>query len=413
MRAFIIRIFCYLMFLVVLSPDVFGQKEWIAPEKIVMEKNYAVLYFLYDNEMLREQLGKLEEFNQLHKARQKHHAASLTCESQECYIPYWKWQNAEVDQALEAIGKFFDKNPDAFNALFDREFFRYQYKNEGGDSRRTYLLNALRDDLNGVNWVIDVYGGGAKPNYPKIDSISYDVRSKRFAGVLKTLGQNTEREIRANSAYFFQPLLTAMRLLEVNERYDAAMMEPLELNENRVALEYIRTLDFDKFPYTATVTLGAGPSVYGQPISDIGMLNSREAARLYRQKLVPLIVVSGGRVHPYKTSIVEALEMKRYLMEILGIPEKAIIIEPHARHTTTNLRNASRLLLKYGIPEKKWALINSTESHINAVEVIEKRFMRELGLVPVELGKRLDELLIEFRPLKESFRIDHEEMLDP
>jgi uncharacterized SAM-binding protein YcdF (DUF218 family) len=31
--------------------------------------------------------------------------------------------------------------------------------------------------------------------------------------------------------------------------------------------------------------------------------------------------------------------MKRQLVALFGIPESAILVDPHARHTTTNLRN--------------------------------------------------------------------------
>jgi uncharacterized SAM-binding protein YcdF (DUF218 family) len=33
--------------------------------------------------------------------------------------------------------------------------------------------------------------------------------------------------------------------------------------------------------------------------------------------------------------------MKRSLMADYGVPENAILIDPHARHTTTNMRNTA------------------------------------------------------------------------
>ncbi len=31
-----------------------------------------------------------------------------------------------------------------------------------------------------------------------------------------------------------------------------------------------------------------------------------------------------------------------------GVPDNAIVVDPYARHTTTNLRNATRLLFRMG-----------------------------------------------------------------
>ncbi len=77
------------------------------------------------------------------------------------------------------------------------------------------------------------------------------------------------------------------------------------------------------------------------------------AVKRYRQGLAPLLLVSGGAVHPKRTPYNEALEMKKELMNVYGIPARAIIVEPHARHTTTNFRNAARLVYRYGIPADK------------------------------------------------------------
>ncbi len=52
--------------------------------------------------------------------------------------------------------------------------------------------------------------------------------------------------------------------------------------------------------------------------------------------------------------------MKRFLIQKLHIPENAVIMEPHARHTTTNMRNGVRLMFRYGMPMDKPGL-TSTE----------------------------------------------------
>ncbi|MOA51240.1 hypothetical protein D3C78_1743610 [compost metagenome] len=100
-------------------------------------------------------------------------------------------------------------------------------------------------------------------------------------------------------------------------------------------------------------------------------------------------------------------------MQVLQVPEEAILIDPHARHTTTNLRNTARILLTYGFPQDKFAIVNSTVSHIDAVQNMADRCIRELGYVPYELGKRISDVIVEFKPRIESLTIDPDEPLDP
>lgn len=69
--------------------------------------------------------------------------------------------------------------------------------------------------------------------------------------------------------------------------------------------------------------------------------------------IAPLILVSGGNVHPEGTPFNEAVEMKRYLLS-RGVPKERVLLEPCARHSHTNLRNAGRLMISAGLG---WARI--------------------------------------------------------
>jgi hypothetical protein len=46
-------------------------------------------------------------------------------------------------------------------------------------------------------------------------------------------------------------------------------------------------------------------------------------------------------------------------MSRFGIPANAIIVDPHARHTTTKMRNAARLIYRYGMPFSAKALVTT------------------------------------------------------
>jgi len=58
----------------------------------------------------------------------------------------------------------------------------------------------------------------------------------------------------------------------------------------------------------------------------------------------PAVIVSGGAVHSPEN---EALLMHAWLVA-RGVEPGRILLEPCARHTTTNLRNAGRLVLAHG-----------------------------------------------------------------
>ena len=107
--------------------------------------------------------------------------------------------------------------------------------------------------------------------------------------------------------------------------------------------------------------------------------------------------------------------MKRYLMENYGIPENVLIAEPHARHTTTNLRNAARIMLGNGFPADKPALITSTSDQLDSVQSgkFEARCVKEMYVCPFRLGKRTGNFTLEFWPLPSATQVNPLDPLDP
>ena len=139
------------------------------------------------------------------------------------------------------------------------------------------------------------------------------------------------------------------------------------------------------------------------------------AVARFRAGKAPFIIVSGGSVHPSQTPYNEAFEMKRSLVQDFGINPDAILIDPHARHTTTNLRNASRLAFRYGLPDGKPMLITSDASQSAYISgtVFRERCERELGYQPGTLGARLSRFDLEFTPAVVSLHADSRDPLDP
>jgi hypothetical protein len=107
--------------------------------------------------------------------------------------------------------------------------------------------------------------------------------------------------------------------------------------------------------------------------------------------------------------------MKRALIRDFGVGPEAILIEPHARHTTTNMRNAARLLYRYGAPFEKSALVTTDPNQSAYIEgaPFAKRCLDELGYLPYKLGKRLSAFDLEWLPQVVSLQADARDPLDP
>jgi hypothetical protein len=135
--------------------------------------------------------------------------------------------------------------------------------------------------------------------------------------------------------------LVTAALLRAAGRDEAFRYGPDASLENQAAIDAIAGIDFDAYPYTAILVPGQGPTDDTTALNPAGINRINTAVARWRAGLAPLLLVSGGHVHPDKTPFCEAIEMRRYLIDELGIPAAAIVVDPYARHTTTNLRNAA------------------------------------------------------------------------
>jgi hypothetical protein len=286
---------------------------------------------------------------------------------------------------------------------------------DGAPAQAGERRNAVRRELAGLNAILDVYGKGGTPPYPEIDGPIGKKGSERLTAdiaVAASIGEVGRDE----AITAFDPSIgLALALIDVNDRLDAIAFEPLDGGLNSDAFQHARKLDWSRYRYTAIIVLGAGPEDLLTPLSARGKLHVKVAAQRYFSGLAPFIIVSGAAVHPRETRYVEATEMRRALIERYAVPAHAIVIEPYARHTTTNLRNASRLLMSMKAPMDRDALVLSDPRHIDAVESTEfvARNQRELGYQPGKVGERTSPFDIAFRPSPDSARVDPLDPLDP
>nr|WP_274615695.1 YdcF family protein [Sphingomonas sp. ACRSK] len=277
------------------------------------------------------------------------------------------------------------------------------------------LASGLAREIRGLNAIVRVYALGMPARYPSIDGPSAAFGSTeaqtRLAAAVRL--RNTPR---AGSLQALDPSVElGLALLDVNDRTDASGFEPIDGGDNAAAMARARGLDWSRYRYTAIVLTGIGPEVPDMPLSPGGKYHVRLAANRFAEGDAPFIIVSGGRAHPHGTPHNEAVEMRRALIGRYGVPAEAIVIEPYARHTTTNLRNATRRLMALGAPLDREALIvcNPDQSRMIESPAFGGRNRRELGYEPGVIGRRLSPTELTFRPDLRSARIDPLDPLDP
>ena len=180
-------------------------------------------------------------------------------------------------------------------------------------------------------------------------------------------------------------------------------------------MKSIPSVQWDKYAYSVIVVPGAGPSDPNTALSDAGRRRSALAAEAYHAGKAPFILVSGGYVHPSQTRFSEAMEMKKALLEDYKVPEAAILVDPHARHTTTNMRNAAREIYRYHMPMDKPALMVSDAAQTGYIagQPFADRCMKELGYVPYQIVSRPSDTSLVFLPIADSLQQDPLDPLDP
>ena len=380
--------------------------------KPVQDKNFYLLSLWQRNRDLRRLLSRSKVLQQL----AQNHVLALkkaeSCGNVGCFDQLIRFD----DETIEAVAS-------ELQTLANEPQFKLLAKN---DMRRSgvfirhsqlsdaqMLIAAWKDAAAGLNRILNVYCLGKDPRYPAIDKVSFDVSTAAFRDPLKV--KTAEIKL-SNDALFFEPTLGfAMKLLEINRRDEAARYEPLEAGENKAAVRNLKHIRWSDYPYTFILVLGSGGQDLATRLSPIGAKRTDVAAQLFLEHKAPLIILSGGHVHPMQTPYCEAIEMKKYLMEKYKIPETSILVEPQARHTTTNFRNAARLAFRYRIPTDRTALVTSSESHIasSTSEEFRNRCRNELGYFPMKSIKRISPVEAEFTPSVDSLFFDANDPLDP
>jgi hypothetical protein len=319
----------------------------------VQDKNFYLLSLFQRHPEVRKLFRENKALKKLANDKVRALRMAANCNDVGCFDRLFRFSSPTIETVATEL-KALAKHPE-FKKLAMKDlrpsgaFIKY-----GRQSDSEMLIAAWKDAANGINRLLRIYCLGKDPFYKDIDKVSFDVSSEEYRKLLKV--KITEIKL-SKDPLFFEPTLNfALKLLEANRRDEAGRYEPLEEGENKTCLQDMKKIRWNDYPYSFILVLGAGPQDSAR-LSRIAAKRADQAAQLFLEHKAPLIIFSGGHVHPMQTPYCEAIEMKKYVMEKFKIPEKSILIDPHARHTTPNFRNAARLAFRYGIPAVLNALV--------------------------------------------------------
>ena len=392
--------------------------QFLRSANLVADKNFYWLTVIDQNPVVQKLLADDNHLRTIYDRRWtalKSHASD-TCSWAASLLGEFRYTATDSLEIATTLQTLYRSNKAPFDALVDNHLRPSgYYQRFVALSNEDLLLHAWGQTVTGINYIIDQFGLGKKMRYPTIDSANYDVDSRYYRTVLKDLFAFLGEQDTHMPLFYYPSLIIALELMDLNDRDEPARFEPMEAGENQAAVQKIGRTDWNKYKYATIVIPGNGPILATTPISPDNKLHCSIAAMRYKNNWAPFIIVSGGYCYPFRGPSCEAIEMKKFLMTRFGIPASAIIIDPHARHTTTNIRNADRLMIRYSIPITKPSVFITTQSQTtySAAATFDQRNLRELGYLPYRDKQQLSIHDISFYPVMESLHMDPSDPLDP
>jgi hypothetical protein len=384
--------------------------RFIQSGNLVQDKNFYLLTLFEEEPALRQAIRDSKPLQHYRVYPERAVKTANECPSAACFAESLVYSDQQIIAAGQALREMYNNQP-AF-----REALQKHLKPSGVFMRHAslpedeMLAQRWKEEAYGLNYVLTAYTKNTGLRYPRIDSAAFYVQNDSYIRSVRELWAAQVKR-RSSTDLFFSPVLHfAMDLLALSKKDHAARHEPMSAT-NRAAYQQIPKTQWNSYPYSAIVVLGAGPSG-NEAISEACKDRCRAAASIFKQQKAPFMIVSGGYVHPFGTPYSEAIEMRKYLIDSCGVPATAVIAEPHARHTTTNIRNANRIMYRNGFPMDKKVLCTSGKAHITYVTSIffERVCDRDLRYHPLKNISRIDDISAAYDPAPESL---HEDPLDP
>jgi hypothetical protein len=392
--------------------------HFIHSGNLVVDKDFYLLTVIEHDQAVADLLRKNDVLSTILVSRialLKQHVTD-TCSYPVTLLTDFKYTAEDSTKIAATVKALYTAHPATFDHIINNDLRASgYYQRFAALSNQELLLKAWGQYIYGINYIIDQFGMGKKMRYPRIDSANYVVTSRYYRMVLKDIFALLDEQTDQMQLFYQPSLAIAMHLMEANDRDEPARFEPMEQKENKKAFDRVKQVQWDKYAYAAIVIPGNGPELITTPISPDNKIHCDAAAARYLKGLAPYIITSGGYCYPFRGPYCEAIEMKKYLMGKYNIPEEAIIIDPHARHTTTNIRNANRLMIRYGIPISKPSLfVTSKSQHDYSMnDAFDRRNLHELGYMPYRGKKSISNHDIVYYPVMECLHMDPLDPLDP
>jgi hypothetical protein len=247
-------------------------------------------------------------------------------------------------------------------------------------------------------------GGDPHPD-PIPDGCGYP-RHDLLAGTVATLDRRAERyeKIASDAAQPF-PLDLACSLPD-DVRRAAARSNAKTL---RALAE--RLAGHAPFPYAVVGTFGYGFGAQGKsalvsfrpgdacpPLPDsesetfsVNFVRASRAADAYKAGVAPVVTVSGGAVH---SRLTEAFLLDYLLTCRFGVPADAVLVDPCADHTHTNIRNTGSLV----------AAIGGRTAYLITDDFLQARYLEEFTAFDFIFGSVDQRSLRDFGYLLGAFR---------
>lgn len=415
LRAFLRTYFLKMVFIAVascLAFPVIAQLNSPETRSVYTQKAFPVIGYLRQHPKILRTVQKDSTIEHLTHQRSRQLSGHLKDQNLSSLIGSGlNWDKASLKALGDAFVRLYLKNP-LIRQMTDDLKASHFYALSERTPDTTFLRAVWAQTIKSLQYIQNVYFLNGKTTYGKIDSSSITGRSPVIMARVKTSLHHWVAS--KEKTFYTYDLEAALLALQLNERDEAIRYEPITGGMNSKPAVRVKNIDFSQYTYSCLLVPGLGPEIKGEALSEGGKQRCKMAAEQFQKKGAPFIIVSGGHVHPFKTPYCEAVEMKKFMVDSLAIADSVVIIEPYARHTTTNLRNANRLISLLGIPFNKPVLIvtdSSQSAYIN--KGMTKVAMRDLGYLPYRHMKSLTPVLTVYYPEILSFQTSSLDPLDP
>ena len=378
-----------------------------ASEDVLIEKIFPFFDLLNDHPGLAKKMsGNAEIASVVAGITARYTNALDTCKSALCLADACVISAAETEKLTAAFEKGGAAPLLKTGNIKDRKMQPYYTRDQS-------IKQLIERDILALNHIMVTYLGGKPSRYANIDGPAFPSGDSSYLRQVKQALRTNLSKYKVVKDVLGLQVSTALHILKLNHRDEAARYEPLTGKINEDAFKAVPKTDWKKFQASAMLVPGLGPRDPGVALDPGAARRCQLAANRFKKGEAPFIIVSGGHVYPAHTPFNEAIEMRKYLIEEMKIPASAVIVEPHARHTITNIRNAARLIYLFGMPADKPVKIVSDDLQSAYIFMLKGRFMTELGYLPYKGLNRDDSGAPLFYPDLTCFKRNPFDPLDP